>query len=167
MCKHAGICYAMKAERQYPNCESYRDRQQLYWHTKSDLEISTDIRTKIFQINSRRALSNSNLPKIKYLRFSEAGDFLSQGDVDKMSKIATRLDGYAVVYGYTARTDLDFSKVSDNMIVNGSDFMLHNLFQVVYDRADLDKTQAICPGDCSSCNLCKERRGLIIQVLKH
>ena len=63
-----------------------------------------------------------------------------------------------------ARRDLDFSQVSDNLIVNGSAFKVHNRFTAV---RKLDYSSAVCAGDCRICNLCKERRGLDIQVKYH
>ena len=103
--------------------------------------------------------------ELKFVRFSEDGDFRNQEDVDKLSEIAEGLKGQLVVYGYTSRKDLDFSKVSDNLIINGSGFMVHNEFKAV-DTVP-QGAPFVCGGNCRGCNLCKEKRGIRILVKMH
>ena len=149
-------CYALKAERQYPAVLPYRRAQERIW----DLLSAWQIADQIVQIAQRKRKHH-----IKHLRFSEAGDFRSQADVDKMSDVAENLKPFGIrVYGYTARRDLDFSKVSDNLTVNGSAFMVHNKFTAV---KGIDSAKPVCAGNCRSCNLCKVPRGIEIQVEYH
>ena len=144
-------CYAMKAERMYPNVLKYRRKQAKIWKQVSAKEIAD----KILELTKKEHRDNYDKikRKLKYLRFSEAGDFESQADVDKMSEIAELLKGKLVVYGYTARKDLDFSKTSDNMIINGSNFMVDNMFKVVAKIPE--DAKFVCNGNCRKCNLCK------------
>jgi len=154
LCKVGEKCYALKAERMYKDCIPYRERQGSFWKVCSPQEF----------INQ---LVLEKTSKIKYFRFNEAGDFSTQKDVDKLSKIALTLKKeYGIVtYGYTARKDLDFSSV--NFIVNGSSFMAHNNFKYIPKDHPTDMSLPVCPGSCKTCNLCKENNGLTIQINQH
>jgi len=112
-------CYALKAERLYPNVLPYRRRQREIWKHSSPAELSAAL-TSILE---RKRVGN-----IKYLRFPEAGDFESQADVDKMMELAKLLD--LTVYGYTARKDLDYGHRPRNLIITGSGFMIDNEYKV-------------------------------------
>jgi hypothetical protein len=130
---------------------AYRERQAKQWQRESAEEIAGGI------------LKHTRL---KYMRFSEAGDFPEQRDVEKMSRLAELLGHYGLrTYGYTARRDLNFTRVSKHMTVTGSGFGIHNRFDVV-KKYNPDKFYN-CPGNCRSCNFCKERRGITINVEKH
>lgn len=151
LCRIPGICYAAKSERQYPNVLPYRRRQAEAWRSQDVKSLARDI------LQAAR-------PGVKYLRFSEAGDFGSQRDVNKMSRLADILAPRLRVYGYTARRDLNFSKISKNMIVNGSGFMVSNNFEAIPETKAGD---VVCPGDCRVCDLCKASRGVNIKVKYH
>lgn len=156
LCKVSNICYADKAERMYPQVLPYRRRQEAYWK-----ECSAEQFAKEFQ-----AVVSRKRNPVKYLRVSESGDFRSQKDLDKLSRIADLLKGVVKVYAYTARKDLDFSNVSGNLVINGSSFMVHNNFEAVpgdvYESKDIK-----CPGDCKICSRCTVARGANIYVKNH
>lgn len=150
-------CYALRAEVFRPSCLEYRERQARIWNKTSAEKIA-----KAVLIHVHHAEKN----KVHYLRFSEAGDFKNQKDVTKMSKIADLLEPeHVIVYGYTARSDLDFTKISRNMIVNGSGFMLHNNFKAVASLKNINGK--ICPGNCRICNMCKEKKYRTIYIKYH
>lgn len=146
-------CYAMKAERCYPQVLPYRREQEEYWDTHTSTEIARDLRDII----------NKKRHRIDYIRFSEAGDFKTQRDVTKLKDITRRIPN-EVFYGYTARRDLNYRSLPSNMIVNGSGFNVSNSFTAV-ERILEEHTS--CPGDCRECSLCKEARGIDISVLYH
>lgn len=148
-----GKCYAMKAEKTWPQVLPYRREQGLYWSSHSSSEIAADIRA---------VMSRKNNP-IKYVRFSEAGDFDVQLDVEKMKDVARKIPEVQF-YGYTARRDLSFDNLPDNMVVNGSGFMVSNMFTALKDMAT---AEIQCPGDCRECDLCKGQNGLDIKVRYH
>ena len=155
LCAITGICYAMKAERQYPACLLFRRAQDMMFHAITANKIAESIITR----------AAGKRVRIRFLRFSEAGDFKNQRDVNKMSKIAELLEPAGIrVYGYTARRDLDFSKISKNMIVNGSSFMVSNNFEAVREPSAGD---VVCPGNCRTCHMCKSNNGLNIKVMYH
>lgn len=156
LCSLSDKCYAKKAERLYPHCLPYRVRQMEYWQSVNANDFVVYFKT-VLQLNQN---------KIKFLRFSECGDFVSQSDVNKLSCIAEQLKDIVKVYTYTARKDLDFSNVSDNLTINGSGFMVHNNFYVYRNESELiDKI--ICPGSCLNCNLCKVSKNRNIAVKLH
>lgn len=156
LCKIPGKCYAMKAEKLYPQVLPYRRAQTLQWDKYTAAELGAGI---------LQMLRGAKKARVKYLRFSEAGDFRTQGDVDKMSELADYLNTFGIrVYGYTARCDLDFSRVSSNMVVNGSGFMVHNSFTAV---AKGSQQSLMCPGNCRNCKICKENHQFAISVELH
>ena len=166
-----GKCYALKAERQYKDhflksgkfvtgCLTARRYQEQVWDNSTPDDIA-------FQLNhlvarGYRQLLDESYSKIKYIRFSESGDFKSQEDVNKMSQIADMVT--VPVYGYTARRDLDFTQISNNMIVCGSGFKASNEFKAV---SKLTPGNLHCVGNCRLCNLCKISHGKTVEVLLH
>jgi hypothetical protein len=148
LCRLPTRCYALKAEHLYHNVLPFRLQQSIQWYSNSPDALAE-------MINRKR--------NIKYLRFSEAGDFRNQSDVDKMDELARLLlQNNIKTYGYTARIDLDFSSVK-HMTVNGSGFMVHNQFTAVPDYT----TSTKCRGNCRFCNMCKNPTGLLIEVKYH
>ena len=159
LCNIASICYAKKAERLYPKVLPFRRRQTEFWDSCTEEEF----------IN--------RLEDPKLLRFSESGDFRHQRDVIKVSGIAERLKKrFTRVYVYTARKDLNFDNVSDNLTIVGNEFMVHNAF-VVVNKYHLDeevqkaladgKKVWVCPMNCRICNQCTKRNKLWIFAPKH
>jgi hypothetical protein len=153
LCKVGSACYAMKAERRYKNTLPYRTRQQEFWKQGSVNQF-----IKQFTLEKTK--------NIKYLRINEAGDFISQKDIERLDKIAKKIkELYGIkTYTYSARKDLDFSNVS--FVINGSSWMADNEFRYI-PKNKIYTGKFICPGDCKICNLCKEKRGIVIGVNHH
>lgn len=147
LCKQPEKCYAKKSERLFPNVIRHRNFQAKFW------EMCTP-ELFVYELN-----------KFSYnkLRFSESGDFRSQKDVDKASAIADLLD--VPVWTYTARRDLNFTMLPANFTVNGSGFMIDNLFNVVLDPTGLPGE--VCKSDCRICNYCSNKSGLVINCKIH
>ena len=155
LCKHCKYCYAMKAERIYPQVKPFRDQQSIDFHSQTAESIANEI----------IGINKGKRDKLKYLRVSEAGDFIDQVDLDKIYFIAELLKDHGIkVYGYTARKDLSF-KHSENITLNGSGFMLDNNFYVVDKHSENDAYK--CLGDCKACELCKTSGKKNIAVEKH
>ncbi|MCP3683071.1 MAG: hypothetical protein GY861_10305 [bacterium] len=141
-------CYARKAEETYPGVEPYRKEQEDYWKKYSAYKIGKDILTKI----SKRRKST------KYLRYNESGDFHTQADIDKLSAVAKSLKPLGIVtYGYTARSDLNFSNAS--FLVKGSgasnDSGNNGRTIVISKKETVPDNFIECPGSCKKCNICK------------
>jgi hypothetical protein len=153
------VCYALKPERLYPGCKPYRDRQEKFWKGID----ANDFATQFILMNALRK------NKFTALRINEAGDFWSQKCVDKAEKIAFALSTHGVaVYVYTARKDLDFSKVK-HLVINGSGFKkagVSNVFQYIEKLEDKPAGFALCPGDCRVCTRC-QKHNKNTAVLKH
>lgn len=152
-------CYALKSERPYrPEVLPFRRRQAKIWRAAPAELIAEAIIRRSFRCTVNR---------ISLLRFSESGDFRNQADVDKMSQIAYILHYVHIgVYGYTARYDLNFSKVDPNMTVNGSNFMAHNKY-IAIPKDELKTKTIVCPGNCRVCDLCSKRKHVTIYTGLH
>lgn len=156
-----GKCYALKAERKYrPKVLPYRRRQTKIW----DKHIALQIAATIVEHSVRAKY------KVKYLRFSEAGDFRNQADVGKMSRIAEYLKIANIgVYGYTSRKDLKYKNLSTNLCLNGTGFNIDNM--ILVHTKSLTKAKHFkrptCKMNCRVCNLCKEKRHTIIYFPLH
>lgn len=167
LCKiPAGKCYALKAERMYPQVLPYRRAQARYWKQRKTTYIIQDL---LAALNKHK--------KIKYIRFNESGDFYDQNSVDKLVNIAQAVKIFApgiIIYGYTARKDLNFSRRPANLVISGSGFGVDNCFKAVKAYTQRDEFMpysvqlpARCPGSCRTCKLCKIKSGRVIENLYH
>lgn len=125
----------------------YRREQTKIWDALSPKRIAG----KLSAIINRATRS-----LIKYVRISEAGDFRSKEDLVKLievSRVMKDLNPDVTLYDYTARRDLfeKHLKWPDNLVINGSGFMVQNSFTAMKDPA----SEYVCPMDCRNCNLCK------------
>jgi hypothetical protein len=152
------VCYARKAEIQYPNVLPYRRRQEKFWKETDAIEFAT----QFLFINALKR------KPFKIIRFNEAGDFHTQACVDKVEAIAKILAKYGVkTYLYTSRKDLDFSKV-EHFVINASGFEhkdLTNDFRLVQNLEDVPKGYDVCEQDCTVCARCsvKGAKNVIVQ----
>ena len=174
-CACSDVCYAKRAESQYPAVSAYRNRQKKYWLQTAAQDIVNDISYILENKRFRETYSNRLRPlkqKIQYLRLNESGDFWSQACVNKLDHIARELKRkYNIItYTYTARDDLHFNNT--NFLVKGSDHIRgNNGACIARDGAVIDKNSrgvvyvenkrkyTICPGDCSTCEICKTPTG--------
>jgi hypothetical protein len=158
LCPLSKVCYAKKSERQYPSVVAHREYQAKFWE-----ETSVGGFITAFEKYCGKKLKSG---KIKYMRFSESGDFRCQADVERVSEIANILhERYNIItYLYTHRRDLDFTNRCKWLIVNGSGFMIDNEFRTV---KTLSGSNATCKGNCRECNLCKMHGNKVIEVLLH
>lgn len=147
------VCYALRGELRWTGPLPYRRRQEKLWDSLAAKEFAA----QFLSIVERRRI------RTKALRLNESGDFRSQADVRKASRIAELLAPAGVrVYSYTARRDLDFSKVSDNLVVNGSGFKVRGEFKFILSRKDRPKGYGICPMDCRKCRRCLDGKNTCI-----
>jgi len=160
-CQQGAKCYAVKSENDMRKAVlPFRRRQEAYWKHVSAKSFVSEF---VF-LNAQKEVPYTAI------RFSEAGDFHSQYCVDKIEEIAMMLRRFGVrVYGYTSRSDLDFSKVR-HAIITGSNFKkkgIANIFRIVRDvKKERLKGESVCKGDCRLCRLCLMHNMRII-VKKH
>jgi hypothetical protein len=159
LCQVAGRCkcYALRDEERFPvGPRQYRRRQLKVWDKLSAEEFADQF----------LAVVKKRVNPTTAFRINESGDFRHQADVDKMSRIADLLKPHGIkVYGYTARRDLDFSKVSRNLILNGSGFRVRGEFKFIPRKSDRPKGYGLCVGDCTVCDRCL--KGLRTCVVAH
>jgi len=154
-------CYADKAESQYKHRTlNAREEQKRYWNNNSATTILRALKDKI----ERRKTKTS------YFRFNESGDFSNQRDVAKLNTIAKGLNKIGITtYGYTSRHDLDFNNV--NFLIKGSDCELkgknNGKTMIIGKHSDVPKGYVECPGDCSTCYLCKTNNKINIAFRYH
>ena len=147
---NSGQCYAKKAERIYPQVLPYRMRQHIFWKNCTPESFVAQL------------IKDKGRRNIKHLRLNEAGDFRHQQDLNKAIKIAALLKAEGITtYCYTARKDLDFKKRND-LIVNGSGFMIDNNF-IVVPRGK----KATCVSNCNICHRCMKANKKKITVAMH
>lgn len=161
LCQIPDKCYAMKAERMYKQVLPYRRRQTDYWNSNSAQVIAENF---MYEINRHKKTP------IKYVRLGESGDFRAQEDIDKfieIGKIFLEERPDIVLYCFTSRSDLDFSERTENMVVNGSGFMLDNSFTVRQKDEEIPETAKLCAGNCRICDLCKHKTHADIRVTVH
>lgn len=168
-----GTCYAMKAERIYPQVLPYRTRQKEFWY-------STTIDEKIEYF--RDFLSHHK--NIKYLRINEAGDIRSVQDLKDIDTLALALKKSHGIqtYSYTHNIGLllkykpihftmNLSVDSCNQEIydnNRDSFKRYNRFKAVV-KTELPKFKCTCLGhDCmSKCKKCLKQTGRVIHVGIH
>ena len=154
--KNPNSCYAWMDEKRYKNVKEYRLRQRTAWN-----KFNTDIILNDF-IHIKQVR-----PKIKYIRFNESGDIRNLSDIRRLNYIANKLKPYGVlVYTYTARRDINFNHItlSDNLVINGSGFMVHNNFKVIDGAYGASTPGLLCCGKCIECVYCKIRLNKTIYV---
>jgi len=140
-------CYAEKAEQQYPNTvPAYRTAQATYWRNTPAERILQEIADRI---QSRRKSTF-------YLRYNESGDFYDAEDIRKLSFVAEGLRTIGVTtYGYTARSDLNFTGASFLVKGSGSAEGNNGHCTVIERDGPTPEGYLVCPGSCKRCNLCK------------
>lgn len=148
LCSVEKACYARKAEWFYKYTLPYRERQAKLWLNHSAEEL-TEYFCSILDKKTKRSTVN-------LFRFNESGDFYSQESVQKLDHIAKVLkERYGIpTYGYTARSDLDFSNVS--FLVKGSNHDNDNNGKtiVVDKKQEPPKGFFKCPASCHKCSAC-------------
>jgi hypothetical protein len=156
-------CYALKAEKLYgQKIIDYRRSQAAEWKSKTGDTLLADF---IRKIRGRKT-------ETRFLRYNEAGDFNDQSDIEKLSYISRGLREIEVItYGYTARSDLDFT--GKNFLCKGSGFInpvLNGSTIVIQKDQPVPEDYIECPGtknSCANCNLCKCNFNFNIAFRKH
>lgn len=161
LCQAGKNCYARRSEYLYKRVLPARLYEQKVWQALSAMEIASQLLL---------ASKQSRKYPMKGFRFSEAGDFYSQSDVEKMAELCSILKKQGVkCYGYTARTDLDLTSLIKVAKVNVSNDLNNwntkgaNRFLMV---RELSKGLA-CKSDCSICSLCFKVTNKTIQIKRH
>ncbi|MBW2081636.1 MAG: hypothetical protein JRI39_00780 [Deltaproteobacteria bacterium] len=162
LCKVSKHCYAYADENTYRSVERYRNRQQIYWRKKSAREITADLAQIIAAVYGRYGFL------IDKIRFNESGDFFSQRDVYKLNFVTENLRGiypHLIVYGYTARYDLDYRGIVFRVKFSGYPNGPWGSTYVMPEN-QIPKGSPVCPGSCKKCSLCATSAADIIFPLR-
>lgn len=159
-CNMKKDCYAKKSSNTYINSCLYNLAAEVNFKRLSVEKIITDI----------EAIIKTADTDIKFIRFNEAGDFISYDMFKKANKIATYFKNkYNIVsYSYTHNIELkDNIKEIDNsnIVLNYSYDVKTSLAVkkcIVIDKSDInnylnDCNYVICGGVCSNCSYCKNK----------
>jgi len=157
-------CYALKAERLYPQVLPFRKRN----FEASRRPDFPDLMIKA--IGSRPG-------KINMIRIHESGDFYSQAYLDKWIRIAGAFPDL-IFYAYTKSFYLNFTGKPSNLILIASfDHTTRAIDRLNYESKKkffrnsftiIDKNKkATCPADCRICQKCVTGRNLKITVNQH
>ena len=160
----ASKCYAVKAERLYPQVLPAR---------KHNLKLSLSPDFVSLMIGTIAKYQK----KIKQIRIHEAGDFYSQAYLDSWFLIAKEFPGI-VFYAYTKSFHLEFSAKPSNFVLIASfdqsttekAYALYQFRQKYFDntfRIVQKGASANCIQDCTKCHLCWSAKGLNLTVNVH
>ena len=162
LCELCNKCYALKAEKIYPQVLPYRIRQSNYWKLCTAEEFADEF----------TAIYDRKRIKPTLLRFNESGDFCTQECYYKANEIAKILKERHNItsYCYTHRTDLIYYNSGQSLQVLKSGHKANDYLSLKYiavpkiDPLEIKRNnqtknlpqdkQYICPADCKKCNLC-------------
>ena len=154
-------CYALKGYRNMAGHRSFYNAQRDYWKVCTPASFVADF--------LREAQKEKEL--VRYLRFNETGDFFDESCVSKVEKIAALLFPDIIVYGYTHRRDLPWSRcryfvVNASSEENGTEDWSGELngFRAVEKPSG---EAFVCPGDCTVCHRCAIKHGRTTEVVMH
>lgn len=166
-------CYGLKSEAAYPKCVPYRKRQEIQWLNKPVADY----------VNAFDYLYEKY--EVEWHRYNQVHDFKSQACVDKLNEIA-RLTPHTIHFGYTARTDLDFSGVNfivrfsgklDRSQGNGSTFVVNSISEAKAKASELGLsrnewlvcgTKGTTKGKCAKgCKVCRKKEFKVVFIIKH
>lgn len=159
-CSMKKDCYAKKSSNIYINSCLYNLAAEVNFKKLSVEKIIADIKTIIKTADT----------DIKFIRFNEAGDFISYDMFKKADKIAAYFkNNYDIIsYTYTHNIELeDYIKDIDNsnIVLNYSYDVKTSLDVkkcIVINKSDIynylnDNNYVICGGVCSNCSYCKNK----------
>lgn len=159
-CSMKKDCYGKKSSNTYINSCLYNLAAEVNFKKLSVEKIIADI----------EAIIKTADTDIKFIRFNEAGDFISYDMFKKADKIAAYFkNNYDIIsYTYTHNIELeDYIKDIDNsnIVLNYSYDVKTSLDVkkcIVINKSDIynylnDNNYVICGGVCSNCSYCKNK----------
>lgn len=159
-CNLCDKCYAKKSSNTYINSCLYNIAAEINFIKLPVDKIISDIESVIL---------NAKTP-IKFIRFNEAGDFISYKHFKKANKIATYFKNkYNIIsYAYTHNIELEryITEINNsNIIINYSYDIKTDLSVkkcIVINEQEIknyvnDHNYIICTGSCTNCSYCKNQ----------
>lgn len=154
-------CYALKAERIYPQVLPARKHNLKLTLTENFIPSMIETIQKDHFFKSGK---NKGKAKIETVRIHESGDFYSQAYLNAWYVIALEFPSIKF-YAYTKSFHLNFAGKPSNFVLIGSfdetstndARILHNEKRAYFNNTFSivgKKEQASCIQDCTTCNLC-------------
>ena len=160
-CNMKKDCYAKKSSNTFINSCLYNLAAEINFKNLSVEKIITDIELVIKTADT----------DIKFIRFNEAGDFISYDMFKKANKIATYFKNkYDIVsYSYTHNIELkdNIKDIDNSNIVLNYSYDVKTSLDVkkciVINKSDIynyinDNNYVVCGGVCSNCSYCKNKK---------
>lgn len=155
LCVVCEYCYALKAEKLYPEVLPYRIRQEKYWN-------NTDINTIIDDFCN---FVSHKYIKVEYFRYNESGDFRSLEDIRKLHLLSSALyKNFGIItYGYSASVNIisEYLKsylLPKNLIIKTSGYNIIGMpsTRVIGKNEIVPNGYKLCPmKNCmTKCKLC-------------
>ena len=165
-CELHDICYA-KCREVMGNVIQSRLNNYYFWKTNNAKRIANFI---VYSIKTEIIKGN----QVNLLRFNEVGELEDEEDLNKMIKVSNIVYERTGIksYTYTHNRELDFNIDRPHLTINGSGFMVDNMFTVVKPeqyKEYLDTHKCIeCPQKCEICgSICSKKLGVeIVEVEK-
>lgn len=153
-------CYAFRSEVRYRYCLPFRLKQEMQWASLSTQDF----------ISSIEGVCSRARQEYSFLRWSESGDYKSLQDFYKMHAISEGVNLQS--YVYTARKDIITPELikehrKGKLVINGSNYMLDNMFKVVSKGYTLKRGEVRCKGKCEKCAYCKVKGNRVIVNEQH
>ena len=159
-CNLCSKCYAKKSSNTYINSCLYNIAAEINF-----MKLPAD---KI--ISDMEAVILNNKTPIKFIRFNEAGDFISYKHFEKANKIATYFKNkYNIIsYSYTHNIELEkyITEINNSNIVINYSYDIKTDIPVkkciVINEQEIknyvnDPNYIICTGSCTNCGYCKNQ----------
>ena len=169
-------CYAVVDERTYDYVLDYMRRQEYLWDCL-DAQTFAD---------AFLAICERKRVEPRALKFSQAGDFRHNADIQKVNRIAQRLNDAGAgidVFTYTASTHLDWSQATAFTVNRSNDLSVigDRRYRAVANPAEIPADAVWCPFDrqkhhgvpsddrrqCGECRLCIDPDGPDVAVMEH
>lgn len=169
-CELKEVCYDKCREVMGSVCKS-RLNHDLWWRTNDAHTIAQFYIYSIMTENMKR----TDDEKVNLVRFQEVGDFRSTADLNKMIDVSNLIYEALGInsYTYTHNRDIAYNCFKrPHLTINGSGFMIDNMFTVVppseYKRYVEEHNCFPCPQKCEMCNsICSQKLGIeIVEVEK-
>ena len=165
-CELHDVCYA-KCREVMGNVIQSRLNNYYFWKGNSAETIAMFIS---YSIMAEKMKGN----EVNLLRFNEVGEIEDQQELEKMVKVSNivYLKTGVQSHTYTHNRALNFNIERPNLTINGSGFMVDNMFTVVKPEnygEYIDTHNCIeCPQKCEVCgSICARKLGVeIVEVLK-
>lgn len=169
-CELKEVCYDKCREVMGSVCKS-RLNHDLWWRMN---DAHTIAQFYIYSIQAENMKRDEN-EKINLFRFQEVGDFRTTADLTKMIDVSNYIyDALGInSYTYTHNREIAYNCFNrPHLTINGSGFMVDNMFTVVppseYKRYIEEHNCFACPQKCEMCNsICSQKLGIeIVEVEK-